>query len=63
MSTTLPTATAFLRGLEKHFEGEKEKWANEHADAFVESIFTFACRGIKREYISSTEKIMILPAG
>lgn len=60
-STTLPTATTFLRSLEKHFEGEKEKWANEHADASVGSIFTFACRKIKREYLFPTKKMVISP--
>jgi hypothetical protein len=33
------TATAFLRG--KHLGGEKEKWANEHADARVPIDFHF----------------------
>jgi len=48
---TSPTATVFLRSPEKHFGGEKEKWANEHADAPVGSIFTFSRRGLKRECI------------
>jgi hypothetical protein len=40
-------------------KGEKEKWANEHADASG-SIFTFARQRIKRECISFTMKKMII---